>query len=218
MKRAKILLSVATIAILALAFACSDPADDGGAASPDGGAAAGGANDGGSGGDGPAPDADAPTAGDGGFGEASQNAICARCDQLLQEIEAKRQRRINELLGGAGCSLGSGSTGFGGTSNWQDLDFDWNCPNQSASEALGEAFADAKANRSALDREIDELQAEYDANCPCMQVVHQCVVCAGVPVGGLCPTYFVISKQECDDLSGEFIENTEALGGGSGSP
>jgi len=51
-----------------------------------------------------------------------------------------------------------------------------------------------------------------------MQVLHQCVVCAGVPAGGLCPTYFVISKQEYDDLGGEFTENTEALGVGSGSP
>jgi hypothetical protein len=48
----------------------------------------------------------------------------------------QRQRRINELIGGAGCSLGSGSASFGSTSNPQDLDFDWNCPNQPASETL----------------------------------------------------------------------------------
>lgn len=71
MKRVKVLFNLATSAILTLAFACNDTADDGGAVSPN------------RGGGGPLPDADAPTAGDSGFGEASQNAICARCDQLL---------------------------------------------------------------------------------------------------------------------------------------
>lgn len=153
------------------------------------------------------------------FTEADGGVACDRCDALLQEIDRLRQPRIKALFEGAGCSLGSGSTGFTGISNWLGVNQEWNCPNQAAAESLGEAIQDAKENPSRIDEEIRDLIDLYETNCPCMQLLHQCVVCAGVQPGGLCPTHFVTSKEECDQLGGEFRETQldEAGAGGGGS-
>ena len=103
--------------------------------------------------------------------------------------------------------------------NWQGSDFEYDCPNQSAAESLGETIADAKANKSKLDKEIDDIQERLDnLDCPCMVLLHQCVVCVGVPPGGLCPTHFVTDVAECNALGGQFVENDLGLGDDGAAP
>lgn len=124
------------------------------------------------------------------------------CETLCNSLEAKKDRllkqKAEELVKGAGCELGKGAgaasgTMFGGV--------DYNCPDQASAERLGQANQDYKDNprRSDLDKEIDDTQKEIDANCPCepeMVQVVPCSICAGVPPGGLCPTYFY-TEEEC---------------------
>ncbi|MCI0619512.1 hypothetical protein L0Y40_00540 [Candidatus Wolfebacteria bacterium] len=160
------------------------------------------ANKGGFGGGRAAPDTDdLGGANEGGaFGEVAENECQARCDRLDREIEEKRMERVREIIEGSGCSLGSGGD-FTGTMNWQGADFEYACPNQSSAESLGEAIADAKENRSRLDREIDDLEKEKEANCPCFVRLVPCADCRGVPPNGLCPTLFV-TPDECSAIGG----------------
>lgn len=136
----------------------------------------------------------------GAFGEVAENECQARCDRLEREIEEKRDERVREIIEGSGCSLGTGGD-FTGVMNWQGADFKYTCPSQLSAERLGNAIDDAKANTSRLDREIDELEKERDANCPCFVRLVPCADCRGVPPNGLCPTVFV-TPNECAAIGG----------------
>lgn len=136
----------------------------------------------------------------GAFGEVAENECQLRCDRLEKDIEEKRDERVRDLIEGSGCSLGSGGD-FTGVMNWQGADFDYTCPNQSSAESLGEAIAEAKANRSRLDKEIDELQEEFENSCPCFVRLVPCADCRGVPPNGICPTLFV-TPDECSAIGG----------------
>ena len=139
-------------------------------------------------------------------GEPGDNCQ-ALCDSLDKQINDLLDERAREIIESAGCVPGPASPGSdpAASGSMFSSNTQYHCPTQSSVEKLGEKSAEAKNNPNAKDRQIDKLKKQREENCPCATVmvqVKQCVVCAGVPPGGLCPTHFVVSVEECNELGG----------------
>jgi len=136
-------------------------------------------------------------------GEPGDNCQ-ALCDELNKQINDLLDRRARGIIESAGCVPGPAPAGSDPAATGQmfSSNTEYHCPSQSSAVKLGEKSAEAKNNPNSVDRQIDKLKKQRDENCPCFVQVKQCVVCAGVPPGGLCPTHFVVSVEECNELGG----------------
>lgn len=143
-----------------------------------------------------------------GIDEGGSMDCQSTCDSLENRLKDLREKKTKELLDGTGCSYGPAADGSNSEFDGEMLSGnEYNCPNQAAAEKLGDAIQKDKSSRdSRLDKDIDKTKQQIEDNCPCMVLVHQCVLCAGVPPGGICSTAFVTSQEECTEMGGEFQE------------
>jgi len=158
------------------------------------------------------PDADAPAEADiTDLSDAELEAMDCQtlCNILETRLSELRRDKTKAILSKAtGCHYGTPAEGTSPHTKGEMFSGNpYYCDNQSAAEALGRALEEDKKSDDKLDKEIDEIKDMIEEHCTnCMVLVHQCIVCAGTPPGGLCPTYFVTSKEECDEKGGEFQE------------